>query len=62
MMNSIRERFQHGLQGDAIQPLSIRGNQGDCVRFKVRNAVEDEDVGFQVNGSAMIISSSGLPA
>ena len=52
----------HGIQGDAIQPMSIRGNQGECVRFKVRNAVEDEDVGFQVNGSAMIISSSGLPA
>ncbi|MCH7622462.1 MAG: hypothetical protein IIB46_00065 [Nitrospinae bacterium] len=51
-----------GLQGDIIQPLAIRANQGDCVRFKVTNAVEDEDIGFQVNGSAMIISSSGLPA
>lgn len=50
-----------GLQGDAIQPLAIRGNQGDCVRFKVTNAVEDESIGFQVNGSAMIISDSGLP-
>ncbi|MFQ5449614.1 MAG: multicopper oxidase domain-containing protein [Nitrospinaceae bacterium] len=50
-----------GLQGDAIQPLVLRANQGDCVRIKVRNQVEDEDVGFQVNGSAMIISSSGLP-
>ncbi len=52
----------NGLQGDLIQPLTIRGNQGDCVRFKVRNEVEDEDIGFQVNGSAMIISSSGAPA
>ena len=52
----------NGLQGDAIQPLLIRANQGDCLRVKVTNAVEDEDVGFQVNGSAMIISSSGLPA
>ena len=52
----------NGLQGDAIQPLVIRGNQGDCVRFKVTNQVEDEDVGFQVNGSAMIISSTGQPA
>ena len=51
-----------GIQGDAISPMTIRGNQGECVRFKVRNAVEDEDVGFQVNGSAMIISSSGQPA
>jgi hypothetical protein len=51
-----------GIQGDAISPLTIRGNQGECIRVKVRNEVEDEDVGFQVNGSAMIISSSGQPA
>ncbi|MCH8207704.1 MAG: hypothetical protein IIA62_01395, partial [Nitrospinae bacterium] len=51
-----------GLQGDAIQPLTLRANQGDCLRIKFRNAIEDEDAGFQVNGSAMIISSSGLPA
>ncbi len=52
----------NGLQGDYIQPLVIRANQGDCLRVKVRNEVEDEDVGFQVNGSAMIISSTGQPA
>ncbi|QPJ62594.1 MAG: hypothetical protein G3M70_12215 [Candidatus Nitronauta litoralis] len=50
-----------GLQGDAISPMTIRGNQGECVRFKVTNQVEDESVGFQVNGSAMIISDSGQP-
>ncbi|KMP10868.1 hypothetical protein UZ36_06240, partial [Candidatus Nitromaritima sp. SCGC AAA799-C22] len=50
-----------GLQGDAIQPLVLRANQGDCVRVHFTNKVEDEDAGFQVNGSAMIISSSGLP-
>jgi FtsP/CotA-like multicopper oxidase with cupredoxin domain len=50
-----------GLQGDAIQPLVLRANQGDCLRIKVTNQVEDEDVGFQINGSAMIISSSGAP-
>ena len=52
----------NGLQGDAIQPLVIRANQGDCVRIHFVNDLEDEDAGFQVNGSAMIISSSGLPA
>ncbi len=51
-----------GLQGDLIQPLVVRGNQGDCVRFKVRNEVEDEDIGFQINGSGLIISSTGQPA
>ena len=50
-----------GLQGDAIQPLVIRANQGECVRIKFTNALEDEDAGFQVNGSAMIISKTGAP-
>ncbi len=51
----------NGLQGDAIQPFMIRANQGDCLRIKFRNQLEDEDAGFQVNGSAMIISSTGQP-
>ena len=51
----------NGLQGDAIQPLVIRGNQGECVRVKFTNQLEDEDAGIQINGSAMIISSSGQP-
>ncbi|MCH8157596.1 MAG: multicopper oxidase domain-containing protein, partial [Nitrospinae bacterium] len=50
-----------GIQGDAIQPLVLRANQGDCLRIHFTNQIEDEDAGFQVNGSAMIISSSGLP-
>ena len=50
-----------GIQGDAIQPLSIRGNQGDCVRVNFTNRLEDEDAGFQIHGSAMIISSTGAP-
>ncbi|MBT5652357.1 MAG: hypothetical protein HOJ03_07660, partial [Nitrospina sp.] len=51
----------NGLQGDAIQPFVIRANQGDCLRIKFSNQLEDEDAGFQVNGSAMIISSTGQP-
>ncbi len=54
--------ISNGLQGDAIQPLVLRANQGDCLRVNFTNQIEDEDAGFQVNGSAMIISSSGLPA
>ena len=30
----------NGLQGDWIQPLAIRANQGDCVRLTVRNKME----------------------
>ena len=49
----------NGLQGDAIQPFMIRANQGDCLRIKFKNQLEDEDAGFQVNGSAMITSAFG---
>ncbi|HTP42767.1 MAG TPA: hypothetical protein VML36_10130, partial [Nitrospiria bacterium] len=33
----------NGLQGDMIQPLNIRGNQGDCVIITLRNKLEDDD-------------------
>ena len=29
-----------GLQGDAIQPLTLRINQGDCLRITLRNVLE----------------------
>ncbi len=32
-----------GLQGDMIQPLVIRANQGDCVKMTLRNQMESED-------------------
>lgn len=52
----------NGLQGDAIQPLVIRGNQGDCVVFKVTNEVQDEPVMFRIHGSNMIVKATGKPA
>lgn len=30
-----------GLQGDAIQPLTLRVNQGECLRITLRNALEN---------------------
>ncbi|CCQ91340.1 conserved exported hypothetical protein, putative Multicopper oxidase [Nitrospina gracilis 3/211] len=50
-----------GHQGDAITPMSIRANQGDCVRITFHNKLEYESAGFQINGSAMIISETGEP-
>ncbi|MDP7148721.1 MAG: hypothetical protein QGI90_08525, partial [Nitrospinaceae bacterium] len=38
----------NGLQGDAIQPIVLRANQGDCLRIHFTNQIEDEDAGFQV--------------
>ncbi|TKB80638.1 MAG: hypothetical protein E8D45_03170, partial [Nitrospira sp.] len=52
----------NGLQGDAIQPLVIRGNQGDCVIFKVANQVEEEAITFRIHGSSTVVSATGKPA
>ncbi len=53
----------NGLQDQWIQPLVIRGNQGDCVKFTLRNQLEfGEEVSFHIHGSNMIISKTGQPA
>ncbi len=53
----------NGIQGDYIQPLVIRGNQGDCVRITLRNALEGgEAVSLHIHGSSMLISATGKPA
>jgi manganese oxidase len=53
----------NGLQNQWIQPLVIRGNQGDCVKFTLRNQLEfGEDVSFHIHGSNMILSKTGQPA
>lgn len=51
-----------GLQGDMIQPLVIRGNQGDCVRITLRNQMKDEAGSLHIHGSSMVISASGKAA
>ncbi|MDX1412405.1 MAG: hypothetical protein R3351_09630, partial [Nitrospirales bacterium] len=40
-----------GVQDQWIQPLVIRGNQGDCVKFTLRNKLEfGEEVSLHING------------
>ena len=52
-----------GVQNQWIQPLVIRGNQGDCVKFTLRNKLEfGEEVSLHINGSDMVMSDTGLPA
>lgn len=52
-----------GLQGDLLQPLTIRANAGDCVRITLRNQTEnDEPVSLHVHGSSFIIRASGKAA
>ncbi|MCA9471867.1 MAG: hypothetical protein KC594_07380, partial [Nitrospira sp.] len=54
---------KNGIQDQWIQPLVIRGNQGDCVKITLRNKLEfGEDVSLHINGSDMVMSKSGLPA
>ncbi|MBS0177645.1 MAG: hypothetical protein JSR20_02650 [Nitrospira sp.] len=51
-----------GLQGDVIQPLVLRANQGDCVKMTLRNQMEAEDGSLFIQASSMIVSSTGKPA
>ena len=53
----------NGLQNQWIQPLVLRGNQGDCVKLTLRNQLEgDEEVSLNIHGSSMVMSSTGQPA
>ncbi len=52
----------HGLQTDMIQPLNIRGNQGDCIVFTLRNQMEDDHVSLHIHGSNTIVKASGQAA
>ena len=48
-----------GLHGDAIQPLVIRANLGDCVDITFTNQLRDGDVGLHIDGLAFKVDSSG---
>ena len=52
-----------GLQNNWIQPLVIRGNQGDCIKITLQNQLEGgEDVSLHIHGSSTIIPATGKPA
>ncbi len=54
---------KNGIQDQWIQPLVIRGNQGDCVKITLRNKLEfGEEVSLHINGSDMVMSDTGQPA
>ena len=53
----------NGIQDQWIQPLVIRGNQGDCVKVTLHNKLEfGEEVSLHINGSDMVMSKTGKPA
>jgi hypothetical protein len=52
-----------GLQGDAIQPLIIRVNQGECLRVTLSNGLEeDKAASFHLHGSSLHLADTGVPA
>lgn len=42
-----------GLQGDAIQPLTLRVAQGECLRITLRNGLTDEFAGIALHGAGL---------
>lgn len=57
-----------GLQGDAIQPLILRVNQGECLRINLRNGTGDEAgrageiVSLHIHGSSLYLAATGEAA
>lgn len=52
-----------GLQGDAIQPLTIRVNQGECLRVNLTNNLANgESTSFHIHGSGLYVADTGAPA
>ena len=47
-----------GLQGDAIQPLTLRVDQGECLRIRLRNALNaNEPASLHLHGAALRVAS-----
>jgi hypothetical protein len=52
-----------GLQGDAIQPLAIRANKGDCLTINFSNNLSDGDsASIHLHNSSMIVVGANVPA
>ena len=52
-----------GLQGDAIQPLTLRVLPSECLRIRLRNDLpQGEPATFHLHGSQLVVSDTGLPA
>src|SRR5579871_688239 len=52
-----------GEQGDAIQPLTLRVDQGECVQLTLRNALDGgAPASIHLHGSALRIAATGEPA
>jgi hypothetical protein len=54
----------NGIQGQWIQPLVIRANQGDCLKITLRNKLEEGGgpVSLHIHGSSMVVAATGKAA
>ena len=53
------QKVSIGLRDDAIQPLVIRANLGDCVEIAYRNNATGGEYGVHIDGLAFNMASSG---
>jgi len=48
-----------GLADDAIQPLVVRVNPGECLRLSLRNDLADEPASIHIHGSSLRVRGGG---
>ncbi|HEY8620736.1 MAG TPA: fibronectin type III domain-containing protein, partial [Dermatophilaceae bacterium] len=53
------QKVSIGLRDDAIQPLIIRANEGECLTINYTNNADGGDFGVHVDGLAFDVASSG---
>ena len=51
-----------GLQGDAIQPLTLRVHPGECLRVQLRNGLPDEPVSLHLHGASLRLAGTSEAA
>jgi FtsP/CotA-like multicopper oxidase with cupredoxin domain len=51
-----------GLQGDAIQPLTLRVRPGECLRVNLRDEIQGEPASFHLHGVPWRVVSTGRAA
>jgi len=51
-----------GLQGDAIQPLTLRAHPGECLVLQLRNGMPKEPVSLHLHGAGLRVAGTRQPA
>ncbi|HVR89284.1 MAG TPA: hypothetical protein VHG53_07035 [Candidatus Limnocylindria bacterium] len=60
--NAAEPAVSIGLQGDAIQPLTLRVDQGECLRIQLRDRLtDDQPVGLRIHGAGEYLTGALTP-